>query len=89
VIINRYGEILVGVLHEAGSKGLVVLCHRFRSSKEGRIMLSLADALTSENVSICVLIILVMEKAKVLLDKVTITKWTFYVMRSCISKTQT
>ncbi|CAD6210023.1 unnamed protein product [Miscanthus lutarioriparius] len=52
VIINRYGEKLVGVLREAGSKDLVVLCHGFRSSKESRTLLSLADALTSENISI-------------------------------------
>ncbi|AQL09078.1 Chloroplast 30S ribosomal protein S10 [Zea mays] len=52
VIINRYGERLVGVLHETGSKELVVLCHGFRSSKEGRTIVSLADALTSENISI-------------------------------------
>lgn len=52
VIINRYREKLVGVLHEAGSKDLVVLCHGFRSSKESRTLLSLADALTSENISI-------------------------------------
>lgn len=52
VIINRYGEKLAGVLHEAGSKDIVVLCHGFRSSKEGRTMLSLANALTSENISI-------------------------------------
>jgi alpha/beta superfamily hydrolase len=52
VIRNRYGEKLVGVLHEAGSKEIVVLCHGFRSSKESRTMLSLANALTSEKISI-------------------------------------
>ncbi|CAL4913077.1 unnamed protein product [Urochloa decumbens] len=52
VIRNRYGEKLVGVLHEAGSKDIVVLCHGFRSSKEGRTILSLANALTSEKISI-------------------------------------
>ncbi|XP_062210218.1 uncharacterized protein LOC133911815 isoform X2 [Phragmites australis] len=51
-IRNRYGEKLVGVLHEAGSKDIVVLCHGFRSSKESRTMLSLADALASEKISI-------------------------------------
>lgn len=52
VIRNRYGEKLLGVLHEAGSKEIVVLCHGFRSSKESRTILSLADALTSEKISI-------------------------------------
>ena len=32
-ILNKYGEKLVGVLHDAGSKKLVILCHGFRSSK--------------------------------------------------------
>jgi len=52
VIRNRYGERLVGVLHEAGSNDIVVLCHGFRSSKDGRTILSLANALASENISI-------------------------------------
>ncbi|KAF8776186.1 hypothetical protein HU200_003879 [Digitaria exilis] len=52
VIRNRYGEKLVGVLHEAGSKDIVVLCHGFRSSKESRTILNLANALTSEKISI-------------------------------------
>ncbi|GAB4837095.1 hypothetical protein Ancab_002006 [Ancistrocladus abbreviatus] len=33
LIPNYHGEKLVGVLHETGSKELVVLCHGFRSSK--------------------------------------------------------
>ncbi|XP_015691253.1 uncharacterized protein YfhR-like [Oryza brachyantha] len=52
VITNSYGEKIVGILHEAGSKDIVVLCHGFRSSKESRTMLSLTDALTSENISV-------------------------------------
>ncbi|TVU48063.1 hypothetical protein EJB05_07685, partial [Eragrostis curvula] len=52
VIRNRYGEKLIGVLYEAGSKDIVVLCHGFRSSKESRTILNLADALTSEKISI-------------------------------------
>ncbi|CAD6202488.1 unnamed protein product [Miscanthus lutarioriparius] len=64
VIINRYGEKLVGVLHEAGSKDLVVLCHGFRSSKESRTLLSLADALTSENIGIFRFDFSAMEKVK-------------------------
>ncbi|CAA6666167.1 unnamed protein product [Spirodela intermedia] len=30
---NNHGEKLVGILHETGSKELVILCHGFRSSK--------------------------------------------------------
>ncbi|KAG2554071.1 hypothetical protein PVAP13_9KG639401 [Panicum virgatum] len=41
VIRNRYGEKLVGVLHEAGSNDI-----------DGRTILSLANALASENISI-------------------------------------
>ena len=52
VIRNRYGEKLVGVLHEAGSNDIVVLCHGFRSSKDSRTILSLANALASEKISI-------------------------------------
>ena len=52
VIRNRYGEKLLGVLHEAGSKDVVVLCHGFRSSKDSRTILSLANALASEKISI-------------------------------------
>lgn len=34
---NRHGENLVGILHETGSKELVVLCHGFQSSKVGHV----------------------------------------------------
>ncbi|XP_072978916.1 putative uncharacterized protein YDL057W [Typha angustifolia] len=51
VIRNSYGENLAGILHEAGSADLVILCHGFRSSKESRTILNLADSLTSEKIS--------------------------------------
>lgn len=35
VITNNYGEKLVAVLHETGSKKLVILCHGFRATKVG------------------------------------------------------
>lgn len=35
VIPNKHGENLVGILHETGSKEVVVVCHGFRSSKVG------------------------------------------------------
>ncbi|THU59385.1 hypothetical protein C4D60_Mb07t01620 [Musa balbisiana] len=52
VIRNTHGENLVGILHEAGSWELVVLCHGFRSSKESKTIMNLADVLVSENVSV-------------------------------------
>lgn len=36
VIPNKHGEKLVGLLHETGSKEIVVLCHGFRSTKVGK-----------------------------------------------------
>ena len=33
IILNDHGEKLVGLLHDTGSKEMVVLCHGFRSSK--------------------------------------------------------
>ncbi|WOK92391.1 hypothetical protein Cni_G01082 [Canna indica] len=52
VIRNIYGENLVGILHEAGSLELVILCHGFQSSKESKTLVNLADALVSENISV-------------------------------------
>ncbi|XP_042458035.1 uncharacterized protein LOC122042142 [Zingiber officinale] len=52
VIRNTNGENLVGVIQEAGSSELVILCHGFRSSKESKTLLNLADALVSENISV-------------------------------------
>lgn len=36
VIPNSHGEKLVGILHETGSKQLVIVCHGFQSTKVGR-----------------------------------------------------
>lgn len=36
-ILNKRHEKLIGVLHEAGSTKIVVLCHGFRSSKVGEL----------------------------------------------------
>jgi len=33
IIPNKHGENLVGILHESGSREIVILCHGFRSSK--------------------------------------------------------
>ncbi|KAJ8485160.1 hypothetical protein OPV22_017645 [Ensete ventricosum] len=51
-ILNKYGERLVGVLHDAGSKKLVILCHGFRSSKDESIFLNLTSALTNQGISV-------------------------------------
>ncbi|XP_024182144.1 uncharacterized protein LOC112187538 isoform X1 [Rosa chinensis] len=51
VITNRHGEKLVGLLHETGSKELVILCHGARSHKGDNIMTKLALALKKEGIS--------------------------------------
>ncbi|XXG56268.1 hypothetical protein AAC387_Pa03g3731 [Persea americana] len=51
VISNSHGEKLVGILHETGSRELVVFCHGFRSSKETITGVNLAAALTKEGIS--------------------------------------
>ncbi|KAL9227242.1 hypothetical protein vseg_002959 [Gypsophila vaccaria] len=45
VITNSHGEKLVGLLHETGSKDLIIICHGIKSSKERIPMVSLAAAL--------------------------------------------
>ncbi|KAK6927272.1 Serine aminopeptidase, S33 [Dillenia turbinata] len=50
-IRNSHSENLVGILHETGSKELVILCHGFRSSKERIPMVNLAAALAKEGIS--------------------------------------
>lgn len=42
----------MGILHNAGSSNLVILCHGFRSSKESKTIISLADVLTNERISV-------------------------------------
>lgn len=51
VIENNHGEKLSGILHETGSKQLVIVCHGFQSSKERIPMVNLAAALEKEGVS--------------------------------------
>eukprot|EP00262_Sarcandra_glabra_P015014 TRINITY_DN4544_c0_g1_i2.p1 TRINITY_DN4544_c0_g1~~TRINITY_DN4544_c0_g1_i2.p1 ORF type:complete len:327 (+),score=36.39 TRINITY_DN4544_c0_g1_i2:165-1145(+) len=50
-IPNSHGEMLVGILHETGSKELVILCHGLGATKEETNMLNLTSALTREGVS--------------------------------------
>ncbi|KAJ4708661.1 Alpha/beta-Hydrolases superfamily protein [Melia azedarach] len=51
VIPNKYGEKLVGILHDAASTEIVILCHGFRSTKEDAGMVNLAVALQNEGIS--------------------------------------
>ncbi|XP_011627674.1 mycophenolic acid acyl-glucuronide esterase, mitochondrial isoform X3 [Amborella trichopoda] len=51
IIPNKYNERLVGLLHEAGSKPIVVLCHGFRSSKDDSTIKAITTALTREGIS--------------------------------------
>ncbi|KAF9599669.1 hypothetical protein IFM89_001615 [Coptis chinensis] len=51
IVENKYGEKLVGVLHDTGSPELVILCHGFRSSKDNNTMKNLAASLTKEGIT--------------------------------------
>lgn len=48
---NHHGENLVGILHDAASTALVVVCHGFQSSKEKIPMVNLAAALEKDGIS--------------------------------------
>ncbi|KAK3014721.1 hypothetical protein RJ639_008391 [Escallonia herrerae] len=50
-IKNSYGENLVGLLHETGSMGIVILCHGFRATKEHETIVNLAVALEKKGIS--------------------------------------
>ncbi|KAL8223328.1 hypothetical protein R6Q57_018803 [Mikania cordata] len=51
IIQNNCGEKLVGLLHETGSKEIVVLCHGFQSTKEYSMMVELCLALEKQGIS--------------------------------------
>ncbi|EXB38857.1 hypothetical protein L484_027291 [Morus notabilis] len=51
IIPNKYGEKLVGLLHDTGSVEIVILCHGFQATKEYRIMTNVAGALEKEGIS--------------------------------------
>ncbi|XP_028195844.1 uncharacterized protein LOC114380913 isoform X5 [Glycine soja] len=51
IIPNKYGYKLVGILHESGTKEIVLLCHGGRASKENFIMTNLAAALENAGIS--------------------------------------
>ncbi|XP_027333853.1 uncharacterized protein LOC113848501 isoform X1 [Abrus precatorius] len=50
-IPNKHGEKLVGLLHESGSREIVILCHGFRSSKEANALVNLSAALGNARIS--------------------------------------
>ncbi|XP_057466768.1 uncharacterized protein LOC130756291 isoform X1 [Actinidia eriantha] len=51
IIPNKYGEKLVGTLHETGTAEIVILCHGFRSTKDNDTMMNLAVALEKEGIT--------------------------------------
>ncbi|GMQ03690.1 hypothetical protein CsSME_00049398 [Camellia sinensis var. sinensis] len=51
IIQSNHGDKLVGILHETGSKELVILCHGFRSSKDRIPMVNLAAVLGKAGIS--------------------------------------
>ncbi|CAA7055866.1 unnamed protein product [Microthlaspi erraticum] len=51
VIPNNHGEKLVGVLHETGSREVVVMCHGCRSNKNTPVIEKLASAIEKEGIS--------------------------------------
>ncbi|GAU34787.1 hypothetical protein TSUD_205910 [Trifolium subterraneum] len=51
IITNNHGNKLVGILHEAGTKEIVILCHGLRASKEDIIMTQLTAALENAGIS--------------------------------------
>uniref|UniRef100_A0A0D9WJ65 Serine aminopeptidase S33 domain-containing protein n=1 Tax=Leersia perrieri TaxID=77586 RepID=A0A0D9WJ65_9ORYZ len=50
-ISNKHGEYLVGLLHQACSKNLVILCHGFRATKDDSILVDFVSALTREGIN--------------------------------------
>jgi alpha/beta superfamily hydrolase len=52
LVINTYGEKLVGVLQKSDSDDVVILCHGFRSSREAKTIKGVADRLLAEGISV-------------------------------------
>ncbi|KAG8367228.1 hypothetical protein BUALT_Bualt16G0050800 [Buddleja alternifolia] len=52
MIEKKDGEILVGMLHETGSNGIVIACHGFLCTKDQPIIVNLAMALENEGISV-------------------------------------
>ncbi|KAJ4773973.1 Alpha/beta-Hydrolases superfamily protein [Rhynchospora pubera] len=50
-ITSEHGEKLVGILHDTGSKKIVILCHGLRDTKDHNTVVSIASALTRIGIS--------------------------------------
>ncbi|KAJ1693728.1 hypothetical protein LUZ63_010426 [Rhynchospora breviuscula] len=50
-ITSEHGEKLVGILHDTGSKKIVILCHGLRDTKDHNTVVSIASALTRIEIS--------------------------------------
>ncbi|XP_021715105.1 mycophenolic acid acyl-glucuronide esterase, mitochondrial-like [Chenopodium quinoa] len=50
-VINDQSEKLVGLLHDTGSKEVVILCHGFTGRKENKNMVNISGALEKEGIS--------------------------------------
>ncbi|KNA13464.1 hypothetical protein SOVF_116860 isoform A [Spinacia oleracea] len=51
VVLNYQSEKLVGLLHDTGSKDVVIVCHGFTSRKENKMMVNICGALEKEGIS--------------------------------------
>ncbi|KAI3714559.1 hypothetical protein L6452_21515 [Arctium lappa] len=51
IIENNCGEKLVGLLHETGSKGIVIVCHGYQCTKDHSLIVDLAFALEKQGIS--------------------------------------
>jgi hypothetical protein len=51
IIPNKYGEKLMGILHETGSLEIVILCHGAQCIKEYSSMVNLAVSLGNKGIS--------------------------------------
>nr|GFB11035.1 alpha/beta hydrolases superfamily protein [Tanacetum cinerariifolium] len=51
LLANKYKENLVGILHETGSKEVVIVCHGYRSCKDRIPMVNIATGFANEGIS--------------------------------------
>ncbi|XP_024979524.1 uncharacterized protein LOC112516612 isoform X1 [Cynara cardunculus var. scolymus] len=52
IIQNNCGEKLVGLLHETGSKEIVILCHGYQCTKDHSLITDLASAVEKQGISV-------------------------------------
>ncbi|OIW19380.1 hypothetical protein TanjilG_03514 [Lupinus angustifolius] len=51
IITNKHGNKLVGILHESGTREIVILCHGLGASKEDNIIVNLAAGFDNARIS--------------------------------------